>query len=523
MAPTRKLLSLKQKLEIIKFVENSSDKKECSVRSLSSRFNVGKSCIAEILKKKEEYVKAWHDGYNENMKKVLYKNQHSKRIDEGTFAWFRRVRGKHLPISGGLIKQKALEIARNSNNCDFKASNGWLQRFLKRHNISFRSISGEAADVNPDTVDSWKERLQHMIRDYDEKDVYNADETGLFFRVLPNKTFSIRGETCCGGKASKERITILQCANMKGEKEKLLVIGKAARPRCFKGIDIKDLPVQWKFNKKAWMTQKIMTEWLEDLNKKMKKNQRKIILFVDNAQSHLQLKLSNVRVEFLPANTTSVCQPLDQGVIKTFKVYYRQFFLKHLVTKLDTVSSVTELCKSVNVLDAVTWSEVAWNKITKETIRNCFSKAGFVLNISAATEDCGFDAEDDIPLSTLRELSSLIASSGCAQVFDVLTFVTCDANVMTEDDIDPQTDNESDCEDEIEINSDDDLSENDEDGITTIKEAYNMCQKLQQFSTKIGDCTALAMTSNLKLHYENIISSGKHAQQSSIKDFFQKL
>lgn len=185
-----------------------------------------------------------------------------------------------------------------------------------------------------------------------------------------------------------------------------------------------------------------------------------------------------------------------------FKVYYRQFFLKHLVTKLDTVSSVTELCKSVNVLDAVTWSEVAWNKITKETIRNCFSKAGFVLNISAATEDCGFDAEDDIPLSTLRELSSLIASSGCAQVFDALTFVTCDANVMTEDDIDPQTDNESDCEDEIEINSDDDLSENDEDGITTIKEAHNMCQKLQQFSTRSGDCTGFVMTSKLKLHYD---------------------
>jgi len=52
----------------------------------------------------------------------------------------------------------------------------------------------------------------------------------------------------------KERITVLLCGNMAGEIEKLLVIEKAAKPRCFKNIDVEKLPVSWYSNKKAWIT-----------------------------------------------------------------------------------------------------------------------------------------------------------------------------------------------------------------------------------------------------------------------------
>lgn len=51
---------------------------------------------------------------------------------------------------------------------------------------------------------------------------------------------------------------ILLCGNIIGDMEKPLVIGKLAKPRCFKHLDVSKLPVIWHANKKAWMTESIM-------------------------------------------------------------------------------------------------------------------------------------------------------------------------------------------------------------------------------------------------------------------------
>jgi hypothetical protein len=121
----------------------------------------------------------------------------------------------------------------------FNASDGWLQKWRKRNNISFKCISGEAADVNEEDVAQFKDKLP-SIPFYVAllQDVYNANESGLFFRALPNKTLTLKSEKCTGGKLSKYRLTIPFCFSMAGSKEPLLVIGKAARPRAFKNVAI---------------------------------------------------------------------------------------------------------------------------------------------------------------------------------------------------------------------------------------------------------------------------------------------
>ena len=58
--------------------------------------------------------------------------------------------------------------------------------------------------------------LPHLLMDYAPQDVFNADEMGLFWQVLPDKTFSFKSDQCHGGKKSKENISVLVCANMDG-------------------------------------------------------------------------------------------------------------------------------------------------------------------------------------------------------------------------------------------------------------------------------------------------------------------
>jgi hypothetical protein len=66
-------------------------------------------------------------------------------------------------------------------------------------------------------------------------------------------------------------------------------IGKANKPRCFKKTKPETLPVLYRANKKAWMTRFLMEEWLNRLNRLMKRQKRKILLFLDNAPSSYQM------------------------------------------------------------------------------------------------------------------------------------------------------------------------------------------------------------------------------------------
>lgn len=119
------------------------------------------------------------------------------------------------------------------------------------------------------------------------------------------------------------------CVSSTGEKLLPLVIGKAARPRSFKGLDLCRIGIKYTNSYKSWMTSTIFQEYLKELNKIMAENNRKILLLVDNAPSHIVREdLSHIRVEFLPKDTTSVLQPLDQGIIRSFKAHYKNILIQ---------------------------------------------------------------------------------------------------------------------------------------------------------------------------------------------------
>ena len=137
------------------------------------------------------------------------------------------------------------------------------------------------------------------------------DETGLFFRETTNKTLFHSGEQCSSGKKVKVQMTVMLCANVLGEKEKALVIWKYKNPRCFKKMPHNQLPVHYYANKNAWMTSGLFEDCVKKLNRKMRYQKRKILLFMDNGSSHAHLNLKNIKLQFFPANTTSKLQPMD--------------------------------------------------------------------------------------------------------------------------------------------------------------------------------------------------------------------
>lgn len=486
------------------------------------RFNIGKTQAAEIARNKDKIRTKWLSGINVNQKKSFLRTE-GFNIDRLCYEWFSRARSQNIPVSGSLVKAKAKEIAEQSGYNSFTASDGWLQKWRKRHNVSFKCISGEAADVNQEDVNQFLEKLPSMLLGYKPDDIYNADESGLFFRALPDKTLAFKSQKCTGGKLSKERLTLLFCVSMTGQKEELLVIGKAKRPRAFKNITTADLPAIWKSNKKAWMTRDIMTEWLLQLDKKMGYQKRKIVLFLDNAGSHPHdLHLKNVKQIFLPPNTTSICQPLDQGVIQNFKFHYRSLILKHTLSSMGGVDSASELSKSIDVLEALYFIKASWDKVTSSTIKNCFSKAGFKKGEINGSE---FDPEDDLPLSVLVDLFRGIKQLVPSENQGVENFITIDKNVETEDgnvdiksiiDLENENDdNTSETEDEVLVTGEDSSK------INSYNEALNLVGILKRFAR--DDFVAFQHIKNLESHFQSRFLQQKFTRlrQTSIVSFFQ--
>ncbi|GFY06563.1 tigger transposable element-derived protein 2 [Trichonephila clavipes] len=94
---------------------------------------------------------------------------------------------------------------------------------------------------------------QQTEGNYSPQQIYNADETGLNFRALPKKSLASQDEKSAPGyKMSKDRVTLRTCSNAFGNhKFPLMVIGKSAKPRAFKNVNMKSLPVYYRSQKKS--------------------------------------------------------------------------------------------------------------------------------------------------------------------------------------------------------------------------------------------------------------------------------
>ena len=515
----RKDLTLKDKINLI---DESEKLPKVTQKELSVKFGIGTTTVSDILKRKEFYRKQFKEDASSKRQRFISESKFGD-LNETVFKWFQQARSKNIPISGPIIQEKALQFARELGYNDFKASSGWLDSWKSRFNIGHFKICGESADVDLEKVNEFKEKIPGLIVGYSNENIFNCDESGLFFRSLPDTTFAKRGEECKGGKNAKERVTVMFACSLTGEKLKPLVIGKSAKPRCFKNVKMERLPVIWEHNKKSWMTTDVFCRWIKQINDQMRKKGRKILMFLDNASSHADMKMSNVKLEFFPANCTSKLQPLDLGIIRATKARYRKMLMRRLLSCIDDCHSASELTKQINVLDCVNWVAKAWQTTKESTIQACFAHAGFGSDVQTS-DDSDSDAEDDIPLAHLQRSNLRITDS--------------DLNEMdrVEENIPIEETYEGEWEEQIlsehgqkdkNVESDSDAESDDDIGPPPPKcanyfEVLECLSKIENFALDTND-RLLPFTRELKSITEIEILKQKSVQtQATIDSYFQK-
>ncbi|GFU95931.1 tigger transposable element-derived protein 1 [Trichonephila clavipes] len=283
------------------------------------------------------------------------------------------------------MKQSEPSTSTSQAGKEFSVSKGWLSGFLKRNALHIK-ITGESAIADEVAPKIFPEELAKIIEngDYSADQVFNADETGLYWKKMSNRTYIAKDEkTASGHKASKDRVTLLLCSNASGDRMlKPLLINKSLRPRALKGKDLKQLSMHWMANPKTWMTTAIFTEWFNncfvpevEAYMKVKSLDFKVLLIVDNAASHPQLEHPNVQLVFLPPNTTSLIQPLDHDIIATFKKYYIKTTYKLLLNKLENEPLTgKDVWKPFSIFDCLFHVASASAQIRPRTLNVCWKK-----------------------------------------------------------------------------------------------------------------------------------------------------
>lgn len=307
-------------------------------------------------------------------------------VDEFTYA--------NGVISGAQLHQRAMEakvelerLGKGHLVENFTASVGWMGRFSRRFGVNNRPRVGELGEANRAGIEEAREVLPHLLSTLGVQleDLYNFDETRLWFTAQPSRTYT-RQKKQVGVKKHTQRLTLALCCNASGTYKMIpLLIGKAAKPRCFDSHFNSSHYVQYRSQANVWMETAIFDEFILGMNRFGQMRGRQLVLLVDNAKCHDLLpgrmvdswperptwksvmmermeglrtwRLSNLRVVFLPPNTTAEIQPLDQGIICTVKARYRQRLLRWLLAESNKPANKGKLISQLRptVRDAIRW------------------------------------------------------------------------------------------------------------------------------------------------------------------------
>ncbi|XP_053145989.1 tigger transposable element-derived protein 1-like [Hemicordylus capensis] len=442
----RKVLPLSEKIKLLDMLARGD-----SVASVGRHYGINESTVRSIKKCEASIRTSVVSGTSQSLKVVFHPREpHMERMEKALSLWIEDQTQKNVPLSGPVIREKALQLYRRfaaesgqaaatpgGTESGFQASRGWFERFKRRYSLHNVKLSGEVAAVDHEAAERYPVEFQRLIESggYRPEQVFNAAETGLFWKRMPSRSFISKEErTALGFKAAKDRLTLLVCGNAAGDcVVKPMLLYRAQNPRALKGKNKSQLPVFWRANRRAWVTAAVFSDWvnncfLHEVRRYLatKNLAFRVLLVLDNAPGHpeaLQFAHPALQIAFLPSNTTSLIQPMEQGLIATFKSYYtRRTFGRLLdLMEADPSLSVSDCWKGYSIADCIeniaaslseikphTWN-VVWRKLWPRVVTSSPAAAvpsvsDEVQRITSLARAVGGEGLEDIEAHEVQEL-----------------------------------------------------------------------------------------------------------------------
>lgn len=566
-APKRKkMMTIIEKVKLLDMIKEGR-----SYASVARHYRVNESTVRYIKKEEANIRKTASITFNKEAKRVVTpRNNRIVKMEAALAMWIADCRKKAVSLDSNMIRTKAKalydQILPDNDNEEaeegadepqastsaarsdspprgrgFSARKGWFEKFQKRYGLRNVPLYGEASSADNDAACRYvEEKFPNLISEggYLPEQVFNMDETGLFWKRMPSRTFLFTDEVKRPGfKAHKDRVTVIMAGNAAGFMLKPGLIYKSKKPRALKNKNMALLPVFWMHNSKAWMTKALTLEWFlhcfipqVKLYLAEKGLPFKVLLLMDCAGGHAKdLQYDGVQIEFLPPNTTSLIQPMDQGVIRAFKALYTRSTMEGLISAVDDANDEFTLktyWRSYNIASCLFNIQQALKDMKSETIKSSWKK----LWPNVVHDYPGFTPEE-IHHSAVEKavrLAHIIRNEGFVDMTeeDISALIDCHSDPLTDEDLLEMTKSASEEE-----NEEEDEEETEKRGLTleNLQQLCNMARAMQQFAQDIDDNMVRAVEfSNrvdgvMSLYRGILMEKKKQRQQLPITMFFSKV
>ena len=328
-----------------------------------------------------------------------------KVVDEELVEWVLCRRDSHLPVSSELIKAKAKSLIK-AHNPQFKASKGWLEKFMIRHSLSLRSRTSISQKLPPQ-LESKLESFLNEVRilrtqySYPLDMIINMDETPMFFDMVPGKTVGKKGVKevrVRSSGAEKRRLTVVLSCAASGDMLPALAIFKGKRKLKFMAPSNVLATVQCK----GWMDSELMSRWFKAVILPYTKGRRALLL-IDSFSAHESVEFiqeaqaNNVQVSIIPGGCTSKVQPLDVCLNKPFKTVLRSCWHSYIDSLVATDPNPEKL-KTAEKETICDWIEVGLSQLQakKEMVKKSFLVCG-ISNALDGTQNSFIHCAKELP------------------------------------------------------------------------------------------------------------------------------
>ncbi|GAB9469935.1 putative Ars binding protein 1 [Globisporangium polare] len=339
------------------------------------------STISGILRRQHEFINMSTLELGIKKRRVV---QHPL-LDQALANWVIQCAHRGITVQGDMTKEKAKHFAKmleipEDEQPEF--SNGWLHSFQMRHNFSFRkfntdhsnsSASGSSGAHSTDAKRvlhfSNMEALVSETDKYELSNIFAMEETGVLYTLPPTQS-AIQEDPM----RAKKRFVVALAANADGsEKLQPLFVSHFESPKCFKKKSAEQHSMHYFWNHKAWMTGVIFSRWIQRLDFAMASQKRHILMFINEAPSHVvaHLELTNIVLFVLPTGASQMLNPVTSSLISTFKKRYRRHHVRYAIDKAEEGK---KFVFDVDILQAMKWATASWDEVTKETIERSWAQ-----------------------------------------------------------------------------------------------------------------------------------------------------
>ncbi|XP_068240586.1 tigger transposable element-derived protein 4-like isoform X2 [Palaemon carinicauda] len=381
MRKRRQDLTLGAKVKVLEILDHEPKIPQGKVASM---FRVSQSQVSRIMKNKEMILSQWNRFATPERKRCRVGK--AGELEQKLLDWYKDARKDDLPISGPILMEKAKSMGVEMG-IDFKPSAGWLGRWKDRNGVTLKTFKEKDGTPSITKVANHWRRYMFVksTRDVPWQNVWVVDETVLTYNSVPG----CMSQMISGG---KDRMCVILACNLSGtERKPAAIVGSV------QSLEHISSPVPYYYHEKGKINLECFSLWLREWDRELHLQKKKIVLLMDRARHHPEnINFLNISITHFPTETSKVLQPLQLGIISSFKALYRYQQLKFLLANVRAMehtsrtnacnycsSTTSSLSQGLSALDATYFIYKAWKHVSPETIAKGAVKAGLSKDVDA--------------------------------------------------------------------------------------------------------------------------------------------